>query len=83
MVHPVPKYEVGATVQVYHGRNLSVYPAVIVGRRYHIAGMWEYMIRWEWNSNDIYPNKWVTEQEIFVGGRGRRYRATTRRYTPN
>ena len=83
MPHPVPLYDIGTKVQVYHGQNAAVYPAVIVQRRFHIAGMWYYEIAWEWNSGEIYPNEWVTEQEIFVGGRGRRNRATTQRYSPN
>ena len=83
MPHPVPKYNIGARVQVYHGRNAAVYPAVIIGRHLHITGMWMYEVAWEWNSGAIYPPEWVPEQDVFLGGRGRRNRAATQRYSPN
>ena len=80
---PVPVYDTGTKVQIYHGRNAAVYPAVIVQCRYNFTGMWFYKVKWQWNNGEIFPNEWVTEQEIFHGGRGRRTRVQTRSYKPN
>jgi len=43
---PVPVYDTGTKVQIYHGRNAAVYPAVIVQCRYNFTGMWFYKVKW-------------------------------------
>ena len=78
-----PRFNIGEKVMVYHGRNFAVYPATIVARHLHLCGLWHYKVAWDWNQGGIYPNEWVPETEIFVGGRGRRNREKTNRYTPN
>ena len=67
---------------VHHGRRMSTYPATIVNIHLHLCGVWHYEVAWDWNKGNIYPNEWIPESEIFVGGRGLRVPEKTKQYTP-
>ena len=82
MPHPVPRFNVGDNVLVYHGRRFSTYPATIVKRHLHLCGVWHYEVSWDWNHGSIFPNEWIPETEIFLGGHGMRVSVKTNRYSP-
>eukprot|EP00957_Ditylum_brightwellii_P033931 2570643-Ditylum_brightwellii.AAC.1 len=83
MIHAPCFWNGQQSVQVCYGLHGTPYPATIVERRLHVStNMWWYLVKWEWNHGEIYPDEWVANTEIVVGGHGCHNGTPTEHYDP-